>query len=253
MRIAIFGDSFSTVNDYFQQARPQGVCWAQLLADQYTVDNFSANGTGLAYSYQKFCQNLDYDRVIFAAGANHRLYLENIETEDPTLKHVDVKAILDKKVGDAWIQHRFHKEPSIDWDTILEFAQQYFRYVYSSDTADAIDQLQLAHVKSTNSLLLPCFESTLVAQPEIFDTCRIALSNITEAENTLCNTTFAKLTKLKKQTASYAQDTRHCHMSDENNQMLYEKIVTWIDTGEFALSDTDIQTPAGQTLEPYIL
>ena len=253
MRIAIFGDSFSTVNDYFQQARPQGICWAQLLADQYTVDNFSANGTGLAYSYQKFLQNPGYDRVIFAASVNHRLYLENIETPDPTLAHVDIKAIIDKKVGDAWIQHRFYKDPSVDWDSILEFARDYFRYVYNQDTVDAADRLQLAHIKSTNSLLLPCFESTLSAHSEIFDTCKIALSNITETENSQCKTTFDKLAQLKKQTASYAQDTRHCHMSDENNQMLYEKIVTWIDTGEFTLNDQDIHTPAGYTLEPYIL
>jgi hypothetical protein len=38
-------------------------------------------------------------------------------------------------------------------------------------------------------------------------------------------------------------DTRVCHFSNENNLMMYKKIMNWIDTKEFTLTEQDWVAP----------
>ena len=56
-----------------------------------------------------------------------------------------------------------------------------------------------------------------------YDTC---LCEVSYKENTFWN-----VNRLKN---NY-KDTRHCHLSDDNNKIVFDKIVEWLNTGKFKL------------------
>ena len=254
MQIAIFGDSYSTVNQRFVNKRPDGKCWAQLLSDRYLVKNYSANGTGLYYSYREFLKHQhNFDCVIFAASLNQRLYLENLPSKDPTAKHINLELLIDRNQAQEWLQYIKTTDDSVNWDNVFDFVQGYFRYVYNDDQNTIVERLLLQDIQEKNRvLLMPCFESTLNAHREIFKNFEISLSNITFSEDACCNLTQQKIKKIRKQLGDNVEDTRHCHLTDENNTMMYNKIVNWIENNKFSLQKSDILEPQHQDLERYL-
>ncbi len=254
MQIGIFGDSYSTVNQRFVNKRPDGKCWAQLLSDQYSVKNYSVSGTGLYYSYREFLKHQhNFDCIIFTASLNQRLYLENLPIKDPTSKHINLELLTDRNQAHEWLNYVKTTDDSVNWDDVFDSVQGYFRYVYNDDQNTTAERLLLQDIQTKNRvLLMPCFESTLNAHREIFKNFKISLSNITFLEDARCNLTQQKIRKIRKQLGDKVEDTRHCHLTDENNIMMYNKIVNWIENNEFSLQQLDILNPQDLDLERYL-
>lgn len=230
MKIAIFGDSYSSTYAYNHAKLYEG--WAELLAREFDVENFSENGSCLAYMKKKFDSNYDrFDKIVFCVTAPGRLEfkvqnLENNKKYVPWYRHIPTIRSIEArlKIPDLTLEDKRRYTALYDYLLYVQ-DEEHEKYIHNIILKDII------HTRP-DTILIPCFPHSL------FDK-QTSLEDITIFEDKILNLN-----------TGFYHDQRKCHMSVENNQLVYKKIlhailkdqlVIDLDPSEFVVPSKDLK------------
>lgn len=221
MKIGIFGDSFAT--DVKQNSTDS---WIEVLGSQFDVTCYGVPGSNLFYSVSKFKEHAaKYDKNIFIVTQAGRI---KISDEVP-----------------AWNEHKRHLGGINSIKFLLEevkdkenfqllrnaykAAEDYYRYIRDDKFDTYVHELMLQDImKDTNTIFIPAFGNSI---PGYNGT---ALIDIYFKEN---------LGWGKSGYIFQVEDTRNCHMTEENNLILGRKLINAINSNsKLTLSLDDFVT-----------
>ena len=204
MKIAIFGDSYSsTYGDGGVKPYPS---WSSMLAENYDVRNFSENGSSLYYMNLVFDKHQqDFDKIVFCITAPGRLEfkvdtLKNNSKYFPWYQHIPTIHIIQSRLTIPELTELDKKRYKILYEYLLEIQDvEQEQYHHTMLVKDIINQ-------RPDTILIPGFPTSLTDQTD-------CLENITRFEDTFFN----------KKTGFY-RDSRSCHMSLENNKIIFNNV-----------------------------
>ena len=248
MKIAIFGDSFA-VNE-IENGRitdkkrvKDGFSYTNELSKKYDVTNFAFSGSGLYWSYQQYtAHSYKFDKSIFVASNNDRFNLKNNNREfrelnwSPTRLPTKKKEI--KNYKKSW--DHIYKKNNFPYtiDEVIKHVKWYYRHIFDEKQSNLMSRLIVNDIeKNKNTLVIPVFQSSYKVKNDVF------------IKNYKCSTSLVQvLDQLEdpyyNMDFSNGADNKFCHLSDENNKILFDKIVNWIENDEFSLHLNDFVTPS---------
>jgi hypothetical protein len=208
MKIAIFGDSYSSTYGY-GGVKPYP-SWSLMLSENYDVRNFSENGSSLYYMKLLFDKHhQDFDKIIFCITAPGRLEfkvdtLKNNLKYVPWYQHIPTIHIIQSRLTIPELTELDKKRYKILYEYLLEIQDvEQEQYYHSMLVKDIINQ-------RSDTILIPGFPTSLPDQND-------CLENITKFEDCI----------LDKRTGFY-KDSRPCHMSLENNKIIFNNVIETI-------------------------
>jgi hypothetical protein len=208
MKIAIFGDSYSSTYGY-GGVKPYP-SWSLMLSENYDVRNFSENGSSLYYMKLLFDKHhQDFDKIIFCITAPGRLEfkvdtLKNNSKYVPWYQHIPTIHIIQSRLTIPELTELDKKRYKILYEYLLEIQDvEHEQYYHSMLVKDIINQ-------RSDTILIPGFPTSLPDQND-------CLENITKFEDCI----------LDKRTGFY-KDSRPCHMSLENNKIIFNNVIETI-------------------------
>jgi hypothetical protein len=204
MKIAIFGDSYSSIRGagnvvYYPS-------WATMLSKVYDVRNFSENGSSLYYMKLLFDKHQqDFDKIVFCITAPGRILfkvdtLMNNPKYDSWYQHIPTIHVIEPRMKLPELTDLDRKRYKILYEYLLEiqdFEQE--QYFHTMLVKDIINQ-------RPDTILIPAFPTSITDQVD-------CLENITVFEDKILN----------KKTGFYV-DSRPCHMSLENNKIIFNNV-----------------------------
>lgn len=217
MKIAVYGDSYSVEYHNPKNLNP----WVSIIRQQeknFEIDNFSQSGSSFYFSITKFLENhFLYDKVIFIITHPGRLFVPNNE-EFP---HVS---------GIVNCDLRIESSNKISEKVILESARNYLRDVQNTDEEifkhhcmfEKIGRIRTSNILfiPVNSLSIPGYNGTVLTD----------ISNI-------------DIDYYKNDTFATRADLRCCHMNQPNNEILANKVSSWLNGGDFTLDINHFKPP----------
>ena len=228
MKIGIFGDSFGDGGKMpiTEKSRP----WYNYLSDYHEVHNYSASGVSLYYSYNRYLENkeVEFDRVIFLVTSVGRL---SILTGKQELTFPNQVTHFDHAKG--LLVHAVKKNHS-HRIMLYQTAMNYFLHYQDQKQERLYHQLMLEKIRQIpNCLILPNFTDSFPMESGY-----VCLHNISEIDD------HHYRNELTQDYNFMFFDVRHCHFHDENNNIFGQKILKWIDTGEWNLNMSEFTTPS---------
>jgi hypothetical protein len=176
--------------------------WPEMLEKQYQVTNYSKNGSSLWFSYQKLkTHKSEFDTCIFVATVYGRFYLENLD------KHLNINR-------NTWpIKNG------------VNLGKVYYEDFFSFDREKSFHDFMIADISSLkNVIFIPAFEE-----------CQTDKYNI--SLNHYANSELHHYGVLEYQ----GPDDRKCHLTIENNKIIYNKVLTAIESNldsiDFSMSE----------------
>ena len=238
-KLLIIGDSFVVAYGPNKEHS-----WVYKLKEHFLVTNLAVSGSGVYWSYQKFLEHYekDYDLIIWAVSDPMRGYIPDTKTDIPTLSHFS-PMYCDKQ----FLHQLMQKGEKIPPSNVLVYEcldSYYYVLDEKKEYTTASLMIEDAKRKKPDMLILGCFgpyvkkhHSCKYARPDLFNN-ELALADLQfmEEDFWIQNQKISRK-KLNKRLGHY--DTRVCHLSIENNQMMYDKILGWTNTGEFTLTEDD--------------
>lgn len=218
MKIAIYGDSFG---DFCLENIPgdhldRGKAWVELFAENYEVTNFATSGSSVFYSYDLFCKhNKEFDYNIFLVTESDRI---TINTPYERLKHINIHSI------------NFYRNTNLSpvEKKILDRIETYYSVVHNRDYVDTCHKLMVNSLTTINpnTIIIPTFAESLlgVREKSLIYISDWELSNIVAKLNRKNYTQW----KLVGDTGWSFVDYKKCHLTEENNQILFDKLVNCI-------------------------
>lgn len=225
MKIAVYGDSFgnSMLENLDNDNVDRGLAWVELLEQKYEVVNFAESGSSLIYSYDLFLKNnKDFDYNIFLVTEPNRITLPS-HANVFDIKHVNFSAL------STFRENRFRKDVNEQKiiDNITQAIWGYYSYIHDNNYSDIIHKLMVDNILNINknTLLIPCFHNSKVdnADPIIkiahFEMSKSNIHNVLSSNN-------IKLCKIIEdgQLKWFYNDYRKCHITEENNKILFDYI-----------------------------
>lgn len=204
MKIAIFGDSYASTYAH-NRAKPYP-SWSEMLSIKYDIVNFSENGSSLYYMKRIFDQeHQKFNKIIFCVTAPGRLEfkidtLENNLNYAPWYQHISTIHTIKQRLKIPELTELDKKRYKILYDYILEiqdFEQEQYKHTM---------MLNDVTTQRPDTILIPAFPTSIYGQPN-------CLEDITRFEDSIFN----------KTTGTYF-DGRLCHMSLENNKVVFDII-----------------------------
>jgi hypothetical protein len=180
--------------------------WVELLGNDYTVTNFSKCASSLWYSYQQLKTHyLEFDTCIFVATVYGRFYLENLD------KHLNVNV-------NTWpIKNN------------VNLGKIYYDEFFSLEREKTFHKFMINDILSMpNVMFIPAFEECIVNSD-----C-ISLNHFANAE--LHHYGIVNY---------QGPDDRKCHLTKENTQVVYSKILNALNANSstISLSMNDFKPP----------
>ena len=258
MKVAIFGDSFgSYVKNHFA-LRPDSFSWAKRMRFQHDAKMHSFSGTSLYWSYREFTEHQHkYDKIIFIAGVNDRRKLNlsksEIKTKDNNIDNMlsVTPSLLDKSHSlYASYKDWYNKNTHVNWDDIYKTLKGYYTYIHSNTENFHYSRLMVNYVQSfPNTLVIPAFRPSYIDYANnkknyLNYDCDISLMDVQCLE---CEYWGVDGPEQGKKFI----DTRHGHLTDDNNRILYRKIQNWLNTGEFSMLKEDFVNPSSPATTYY--
>ena len=233
MKIAIFADSHGDTNllpqyphrDAFNNVGPG---WPDLVSQQFEVTNFSKCGTGTYYSYKLFCEHhTKFDKIIFIPSQVGRFTISLPDTNDKFHCVPGFIKLLDDRInGDP--EHKFRDRQ------VFSAARDYMIHVLDLEREKVFDQLMIAQIKRMrpDTIMIPAFDSSDIGP--------LTLGYISMKELEHWKITNQYLRNLP------LTEVRKCHLSIENNYMVFEKIKNVLNgvSSKFELDKNDFKIPA---------
>lgn len=233
LKILILGDSFADCsNRHYLPFVDQ--CWPKKLKNQYDVDNFAEAGSGLLHSVEminRFIKIEDYDKIIFCASQFIRQRL-NEETFNQAKQQIGYKHFSvttnEKNSGN---------KVRIQYGRLL---RNFTKYFYIDHDSKYLNYLVLKDIKERlgdKLLLLKCFDDVGKYAK------KFCYNHLMDNQMALWN-----LCEYERRIAPELLDAfKVNHLVLEHHDMLYKKIVSWIETGNFSLTKEDVITDLEHT------
>lgn len=233
LKVGIFGDSFAFPYNIVRGAdRHPGIqhvghAWSALLADRYNVENFSWPGSDVYFSYINFKENYKkFDINIFVKTADNRLSVK-YNNEYVHLYRLD------------WAQNSLKIENDFDKRQIYRSGIDYFTFIQNDERDSHLGRLMSQEV------------CALDPQCIFIDTrSEHGLKNVFLNENRAWGlSTDSYITKFDK-----TIDLRYCHMTKENNEIVYNKVVDCIENNiKYTASLEEFHIPSISEKQKYIV
>lgn len=205
MKIGIFGDSYSSIIGWRDVHPYKG--WPELLAENYKVINFSHNGSSLYYSKKFFDKHYkNFDKIIFAITAPGRFEFK-VDTLEKNPKLCFGHQFLPTLNA---VKSRLRiKELNDDERRKYQIIHDYKLYIQNFEYEDYIHQMIVNDIVRLrpDTILIPCFKQSIRGEDNY-------LEQITKMEDEF----------LGAKTGFYI-DKRKCHMSEENNKIIYNLVL----------------------------
>jgi len=225
MKIGIFGDSYADIVHCPQNLFTQ-TAWPSLLAKPYDVDNHSISGSSLEWSFNELinCNHKKYSHIIFIASESTRLtvhedyksLLQDYEMHIPSFPFVNK------------INSKFYRK---EIAPVAKKYREYFVNKWLNANRSLVYTKYLRDMFGKKILIINGFNSN----SNLYANNELPLQAAYHIESlAIFNTKFPEIDGFI--------DRRACHFSDENNKMLYDKIVKWLHTGKFKLTERDVVT-----------
>lgn len=229
MKIAIYGDSFGSETPVFQTYHKNleiiGDPWPTLLKQDYIVANFCESGSDHYFSFYKFLTNYkNYDLNIFIETSPFRLSTE-----------YENKFIHNHNIDSAKAKLKIEKNQ--ERKNILLASVNYFLYLQNDNKDKIISKLFREKIKTLDP---NCFIIDAFGKKGLF--------NITLKENQAwdIHPSYTKHDEFL--------DLRYCHMTQENNFILYKKIKESINSKiEFKFNLSDYKIPNAEQKTLYLV
>lgn len=231
--VGIFADSHGdcTYLEWKTRRKDIGLGWPELLSLKYKVKNHSMGGSGVYYSYDIFKQvHSKFDIVIYIPTQSSRFPLYCPDSGQ--IRHMVPGFLMAQAAREL---ERSRNRPN-DYKA-LEAAIGYSTYILDEKKEEEMKRLMLQEVKRLrpDTIFIPAFPSDRIVESDI-DLSVISLMEL--------NTYGTNLTTLRSM-ANPLLDIRKCHLTDENNRMLFNKILTAIDNQDTSvrLAESDFVKP----------
>ena len=229
MKIAIYGDSFGYEHPIFGIDHPKlkeiNPSWVTLLRKDYSIDNFCYPASDLYFSYNNFISNYKkFNLNIFIATNPHRL----------SVKHGD-KFIHNSGLNSA--ESKLETDTDLTRKKVHKAAVDYFLYLQDDERDIVLSTLIKDSVKTLdkNCIIIDAFGKD-------------GLFNITLMENETWSIT-PSYTLLDS-----FLDLRYCHMTEENNYILYNLINNCIkNQSNFEFNLSNFITPTFDERKKYLI
>lgn len=177
--------------------------WVELLKNHVDITNYSEGGSSLYYSYKKFLQHKEGYDKNIVLGS----FLGRMYRPNLLLPHVSISII---EFPEIW------RCNSVSQNEIDAFTM-YYKYVYNQEEErDVRSLIEKDIIHNTNTLY--------ISLPE----------------------TLAIVTDREREHFNYdINDTENmcCHLSNDSNQVLFNTILNWINTGHFDFNLDDYKLP----------
>jgi hypothetical protein len=220
-KLLILGDSFAHTREELPDF--SGKAWTKLLEEgnDYRVMNKAIGGSSLYYSYKEFNRlHQEFDKVMLVITQAGRLYCPIIGETDK------LNTSSSHHTGTFWIDQnkdRIKKQQPHNLAAIkqLDAIRDYFLYILDWEKDKEMNQLMLDDIKRIrpDTILVPAFQASWTTLPQPISW----LDQISDMEMKHYNITHDDLNKKDGHA-----DCRKCHMSERNNQILYEKSLKWL-------------------------
>ena len=229
MKIAIYGDSFGSETPIFETEHANlkkiGSSWVTLLRQHYDVENFCVSGSDYYFSFNNFLKNYkNYDINIFIETSCNRL----------TSKYKDTY-IHNHSIASADAKLKNSRDTNLN--KIYKACIDYFVYLHDSEKDETLTRLMRREIERLDK---NCFFIKSFGQQGLF--------NITLKENAVWSVdpTYTQ--------ADDFLDLRYCHMTKENNEVLYKTILQTIKANDkFHYSLSDFVDPSIQDKDLYLV
>ncbi len=233
--LLILGDSFADARDDLPDF--SGTAWTKLLEknSNYRVVNKAIGGSSLYYSYKEF-NNLqkEFDKVMLIVTLYGRLYC-------PIIDDKNAERSAAHHTGVFWIEQnkdriKKHQPNNIAALKQLDAIRDYFLYVIDFNKDKEMNQLMLDEIKRRRQdvIIVPAFKGSWQAEPQPTS----FLNQISDMEMEHYGITHDDLNRKN----GYA-DCRKCHMSERNNQILYEKSLQWLKGNPVEFDISEFEKP----------
>ena len=216
VHVAVFGDSFAARS---YKAGPGEDPWFEILKNRYgfNVTSYGKNGASNEYIFNQFHDNHPrYDYIIYITTASGRFSLPShihIPDENEYLRH-NMPNIMEHHIRNS----RSFSDKSLTKS--LEVLGDYYAYLFDEQTASHISKALTLYAKSIRP------ERSLFL--DIIQEDGVGLMDISKKELDYAGIDLEDMRKYS--------DTRNCHISQRNNEILADKIANWINTSEFELN-----------------
>lgn len=234
--LLILGDSFADTRDDLPDF--SGVAWTKLLEKnpKYKVVNKAIGGSSLYYSYREFnFLQKEFDKVMLIVTLYGRLYCPIIDDENPERSAAH-------HTGGFWIEQnkdRIKRQQPHNIAAIrqLDAIRDYFLYVIDFEKDKEMNQLMLDEIRRRRPdvVIVPAFRGSWQSEPQPTS----FLNQISDMEMAHYGITHEDLNRKN----GYA-DCRKCHMSERNNQILYEKSLQWLNGDPVKFDITEFEKPS---------
>lgn len=245
-KLGIFGDSFGDPNHLNSQ-----LYWVDILKEKYIVDNYSVSGSSIYYSYVKFKENhKKYDKIVFLVTGANRIWTRHIYDDLASIEQTQLSHITD---GTLLNQHcdnlsKFYPEQKLIIKT-FESAINYYTYLqnYELDIFTAAGLIyEIKNLRPDVLMIsaLPSWDKNNI-HPDY-------LSSIIGHKHFLIEITFLEHNAMgfngwedfvKYIDKKSLNDIRHCHLTNENNIILGNKMLQWIENNQVTLNLEDFVVP----------
>ena len=203
MKLAIFGDSFASL--IFGEN--PSLSWVELLAQNYDVKNFAVPGTDLYFSAEHFLkEHYNFDKIIFVITSPGRIMLPERSWIFDNDKGEFIKCLTARTAEEFQLKYTYGNE-----NKVLKAASDYYLHIENYEYVNYVYTLIINDLKEKNKEALFLDISLLL--------------KVMEKENCFY--------KLDKDFIHKYEDFRNCHLTKENNFILFEIINKWINTGNF--------------------
>lgn len=246
--VGIFGDSFACR----AWGNDTGNSWPEILAKKHGYvkqTNFAEPGSSLFFSYHNYLKSRnhkDFDKIIFVITSPGRLSLpSSIEVHSQwASRHVVPVSLQADFEGLDFLINKTHNEQEkqlfINHKRALRAVEEYFAYIYD-DMQDVHSNIGLINNLTTmrpDALLIPTIRNEAAEKYGLPDptTDHVKFPSVLVD---ICKREITATGHDYFEAASSGRDRRHCHMSEENNEIFADKIATYLETGEFSLNADD--------------
>lgn len=235
MKIAVYGDSFANLTDPLY---PRGPSWVELLAQHHDVTNFGKRGSSLMYSYLLFRENADkFDKNIFLITDPNRYHSPFLVKEFDIFLH-----------GLDHVENNLFKFKS-GTQHIYESLRNYYLF-WRNDQADEIFHNALVEKmkrESPNTFFIKCFSNST------FNKTEFSLKDVWDFEMNYWGYFDYHKDIHKTKNGKRLSDVRTCHLTDENNECLADKILSSLGQSKLNLSISDFKEPKRNPMSYYLV
>lgn len=223
MNIAIYGDSFGCMN--LDLLNPNQISWPKLLIEAgHEVANHSRVGATYSYTFRKFHRFREsYDINIVLITKPGRLELHHSAFDRPFFTCKDEAELFRKnELKNVPLTDR----PKVE--SLLDYVDTYF-----DNMIDRENELMARAALTSEARRLPgsnifigCFDNVIPESPPLYDIYNF--ENISLDYDLAFPSRGTNLSKIID--GKFLNDTRVCHLAEENHRLIAEKILNAIKT-----------------------